>query len=102
MTLMPTFRRVLPVFCLLLLATGCRESATVSVEAGTGPDPVLPKPDKRLIPTVNIAPAVGWSEGLTPVAAQGLAVNAFASGLEHPRWLLVLPNGDVLVAETNA
>ena len=96
------FRRVAPVLCLLLTATGCRESATVSVEAGSGPDPVLPQPDKRLIPTVNIAPAVGWPEGVTPAAAQGLAVNAFASGLDHPRWLLVLPNGDVLVAETNA
>ena len=96
------FRRVAPVLCLLLVATGCRESATVSVEAGSGPDPVLPQPDKRLIPTVNIAPAVGWAQGVTPAAAQGLAVNAFASGLDHPRWLLVLPNGDVLVAETNA
>ena len=96
------YRRVAPVLCLLLTATGCRESATVSVEAGSGPDPVLPQPDKRLIPTVNIAPAVGWPEGVTPAAAQGLAVNAFASGLDHPRWLLVLPNGDVLVAETNA
>ena len=96
------FRRVAPVLCLLLVATGCRESATVSVEAGSGPNPVLPQPDKRLIPTVNIAPAVGWPEGVTPAAAQGLAVNAFASGLDHPRWLLVLPNGDVLVAETNA
>ncbi|MBC7656202.1 MAG: sorbosone dehydrogenase family protein [Frankiaceae bacterium] len=95
-------RRVAPVLCLLLVATGCRESATVSVEAGSGPDPVLPQPDKHLIPTVNIAPAVGWPEGVTPAAAQGLAVNAFASGLGHPRWLLVLPNGDVLVAETNA
>src|SRR5690606_28837157 len=48
------------------------------------------------------APAVGWPEGRTPVAAQGLAVNAFATGLDHPRWLYELPNGDVLVAESNA
>lgn len=69
---------------------------------GYGQNPSLPAPESSLIPTVNIAPAVGWSNGAKPLAAQGLAVNAFASGLDHPRWLYVLPNGDVLVAETNA
>ena len=54
------------------------------------------------MPTVNIAPAKGWPIGATPTAAPGLAVNAYASGLDHPRWLYVLPNGDVLVAESNA
>jgi glucose/arabinose dehydrogenase len=67
-----------------------------------GPDPTLPAPDKRLIPTVLIAPAKGWPEGATPSAAAGLAVAEFATGLDHPRWLYVLPNGDVLVAESNA
>jgi glucose/arabinose dehydrogenase len=70
--------------------------------AGFGPDPVLPEPQHRLIPTVKIAPAVGWKAGATPIAAAGLKVNALAVGLDHPRWLYVLPNGDVLVAETNA
>ncbi len=65
-----------------------------------GPDPELPPPDKSLIPTINIAPAVGWPGGGTPLAAAGTRVVAFADGLEHPRWLYVLPNGDVLVAET--
>lgn len=69
---------------------------------GYGQNPSLPAPESSLIPTVNIAPAVGWSNGAKPLAAQGLAVNTFASGLDHPRWLYVLPNGDVLVAETNA
>lgn len=69
---------------------------------GFGPNPVLPNPETKLIPTVNIAPAMGWPEGAKPVAAQGLVVNAFAHNLEHPRWLYTLPNGDVLVAETNA
>jgi len=55
-----------------------------------------------MLPLVNIAPAEGWAEGAMPTAAEGLAVNAFASGLDHPRWLYVLPNGDVLVAESNA
>ena len=62
---------------------------------------MLPPPHPTLIPTVNIAPAKGWPAGATPIAADGLKVAAFASGLDHPRWLYVLPNGDVLVAETN-
>ncbi|MBB6095907.1 glucose/arabinose dehydrogenase [Povalibacter uvarum] len=70
--------------------------------ASTGPNPQLPEPKASVLPVVKIAPAVGWPEGTTPKAAEGLAVNAFASGLDHPRWLYVLPNGDVLVAETNA
>ncbi|MEX0619887.1 MAG: sorbosone dehydrogenase family protein [Pseudohongiellaceae bacterium] len=83
------------------MLSGCR-SADLTVAQGTGPDPVLPEPDPSLVPVVNVAPAVGWVPGVTPTAAQGLTVNAFASGLDHPRWLYVLPNGDVLVAETNA
>jgi glucose/arabinose dehydrogenase len=81
--------------------SGCGESAKLPVVAGVGPDPVLPTPRTSLIPTVDIAPAKGWPAGATPVAAKGLRVVAFATGLDHPRWLHVLPNGDVLVAETN-
>ncbi|RUU25027.1 sorbosone dehydrogenase family protein [Mesorhizobium sp. M6A.T.Ca.TU.002.02.2.1] len=69
---------------------------------GYGPNPTLPKPRPTLIPTVNIAEAKGWQEGGMPTPARGLTVNTFATGLDHPRWLHVLPNGDVLVAETNA
>ncbi|MER8481961.1 sorbosone dehydrogenase family protein [Mesorhizobium sp. M1322] len=69
---------------------------------GYGPNPTLPKPRPTLIPTVNIAEATGWRKGGMPTPAKGLTVNAFATGLDHPRWLHVLPNGDVLVAETNA
>jgi glucose/arabinose dehydrogenase len=79
----------------------CRDEATLPVEAGTGPDPKLPPPKQRLIPTVELAHAVGWPQGAKPQATAGLAVNAFARDLDHPRWLYVLPNGDVLVAETN-
>ena len=89
----------------IVLAAGlaaCGESSTLQVTDGTGPSPKLPEPNKTLIPTVNIAPAVGWTEGAKPIAAEGLQVQAFAEGLDHPRWLYVLPNGDVLVAETNA
>jgi glucose/arabinose dehydrogenase len=67
-----------------------------------GPNPVIKPVDKHLLPTLQIAPAKGWAAGAKPSAAPGVAVNAFAVGLNHPRWLLVLPNGDVLVAETNA
>ena len=80
----------------------CGETSSLQVSDGTGPSPKLPEPDKTLIPTVNIAPAIGWPEGAKPVAAAGTQVAAFAENLDHPRWLYVLPNGDVLVAETNA
>ena len=81
---------------------GCGNSARLPVEAGTGPQPQLPPPNKSIIPTLNVAPARGWPEGSQPVTAQGTTVTAFATQLEHPRWIYVLPNGDVLVAETNA
>jgi glucose/arabinose dehydrogenase len=68
---------------------------------GIGPNPALPAPQKSWLPTVRIAPAQGWPEGARPAPAAGLAVTAFATGLDHPRWLTVLPNGDVLVAESN-
>ena len=67
-----------------------------------GSQPHLPKPKSSLLPTVNIAPAKGWPEGKMPTTATGLKVQAFAKGLQYPRWLYVLPNGDVLVAETDA
>ena len=81
---------------------GCGDVATLPVSAGTGREPNLPAPQTRLIPTVNIAPATGWPLDATPHAVTGTRVAAFAKGLDHPRWLYVLPNGDVLVAETNA
>ena len=90
------------VIVLSLAATACGSNANLPVSAGTGPEPELPEPRKALIPLVNIARVERWAEGATPVAADGLVVDAFATGLDHPRWLYVLPNGDVLVAETNA
>ncbi len=80
---------------------GCGESAKLDVAQGIGPNPKLPAPVKTLFPTVNIAEATGWPAGSSPQPARGLRVNAFADGLDHPRWMLALPNGDVLVAETN-
>lgn len=87
---------------LLLGLAACGGSAQLPLSEGTGPSPKLPAPDRRLLPVVNIAPAQGWPAGGRPQAAAGLQVQAFADGLDHPRWLQVLPNGDVLVAESNA
>ena len=80
----------------------CGALAGTSSAQGFGPQPVLPAPQSTLLPTVNIAPARGWALGAAPQAAEGTQVQRFAGGLDHPRWLYVLPNGDVLVAETNA
>ena len=79
----------------------CASPPALPDSAGEGATPTLPDPFHRVIPTVHIAPAVGWSGAGAPSPAAGLAVSAFASGLDHPRWLYALPNGDVLVAETN-
>ena len=76
--------------------------ANLPAGADEGPSPILPAPTRTFIPTVNIAPARAWPAGTKPIAASGLMVTAYASGLVHPRWLYVLPNGDVLVAETDA
>ena len=92
---------LLPALLAIAMAS-CRGEAHARPQSQAGQAPALPAPEKRLIPTVNIAPASGWKQGARPTPARGLAVNAFAAGLDHPRWLYVLPNGDVLVAETNA
>ena len=83
-------------------AIGCGATARLPVASGFGPHPALPEPRTSPIPLVKVATAKGWAPGEKPIAAAGTVVNAFASGLEHPRWLYMLPNGDVLVAETNA
>ena len=96
--------RKLATLCAVLAATtACGSPAMLPLEDGIGPNPKLPPPEKALIPLVNVVDARGWLKGGKPyAAATGTTVNAFATGLRHPRWLYVLPNGDVLVAETNA
>ena len=85
-----------------LFLTACGDTADRPVSIGIGSNPELPAPKKTLFPTVNVADASGWPAGKKPTAAAGLTVNEFAAGLEHPRWLHVLPNGDVLVAESDS
>jgi glucose/arabinose dehydrogenase len=87
---------------LVIAVGGCGETAKLQEQASTGPRPLLPEPNQTLIPTVLIATAKGWSNDAKPRPASELSVSRYAANLDHPRWLYVLPNGDVLVAETNA
>lgn len=84
----------------LYLAQG--DTAQLPPGADTGREPVFTGPRSEMIPTVNIAEVKPWTAGEAPVPAKGLAVARFADGLSHPRSMLRLPNGDVLVAETNS
>jgi glucose/arabinose dehydrogenase len=93
--------------CILAGFTACTVGPTdqapvASPHTTVGPNPTLPAPEKKAIPVVQVAEAKGWPPGMKPAAPAGVQVNAFASGLQHPRWLYTLPNGDVLVAETAA
>lgn len=82
---------------------GCNDPQdTKTAEQSYGASPELPAPQSSLIPTINVATATSWPDGAKPKAADGMAVSAFATGLDHPRTVYVLPNGDVLVAESNA
>jgi glucose/arabinose dehydrogenase len=93
----------LPSLALACLAiVGCTRPPVPDTSTSVSADPQLPLPTRSLLPTVAVGPAAGWSANDAPRAAEGLAVHAFARDLDHPRWLYVLPNGDVLVAETNA
>ncbi len=78
------------------------DTAQRPVEAVMGVRPEIGEPRKQRIPTVAVAEAVGWAGDAKPTPAAGLQVGAFAKGLDHPRWLYRLPNGDVLVAESGA
>jgi glucose/arabinose dehydrogenase len=95
-------RTFLLIGALALTLSACNEKADVPIEQGYGPQPTLPAPKSSWIPTINIATAKGWPAGEKPTAAEGFSVAALATALDHPRTLFVLPNGDVLVAETNA
>jgi glucose/arabinose dehydrogenase len=94
-------RPLLPALSTALILAACSSGPAMPPEATYGPNPPITAPMKSLFPTLKIAPAKGWPAGQTPTPAVGLAVAPFASGLNHPRWMHVLPNGDVLVAESN-
>src|SRR6267143_5807030 len=86
----------------LMAVAACGTPARLPVSAQTGVGPVIPRPHEAVIPVITVVTAKGWPDDAMPVAGEGLTVRAFARGLDHPRWLYVLPNGDVLVSETNA
>src|SRR4029079_3318198 len=85
-----------------LMLSACGAAARLAFPDGTGAQPNIPPPHHSVLPTVNVVKARGWPAEAKPIAAGGLTVTPFARGLDHPRWMYVLPNGDVLVAETNA
>jgi len=91
------------VACAALAAlAGCGQSpGQTGNSVGYGATPALPEPRRALIPTVKVSDVVGWPAGQTPKVPAGFRIQPFAKGLDHPRWLLVLPNGDVLVAESS-
>jgi glucose/arabinose dehydrogenase len=91
----------LALFMVFPLAS-CAIGSSSSSDTGFGPSPAIPGPESRLTPLVNIAPVGERPNGFLPTAPPGFAVTQFASGLIHPRWLYTLPNGDVLVAESDA
>jgi glucose/arabinose dehydrogenase len=78
------------------------QRARLDITAGQGLKPTIGAPNTGMVPLVKVAKVIGWTDGAMPTPAAGLKVQPFATGLDHPRWLLALPNGDVLVAETNA
>jgi glucose/arabinose dehydrogenase len=88
---------------LALPLAACNDPKDTATVAQTyGPSPTLPPPEHSWIPTVEIASVNRWPDGAKPTAANGMTVTAFATGLDHPRTVYTLPNGDVLVAESNA
>ena len=97
----PPRMRGLAAIVAALALVACGDTTTLTPEADVGPSPQLAAPAGTLLPTVNIAPAVGWAETAGPSAPPGFKVTAFARGLDHPRMVYTLPNGDVLVVESN-
>lgn len=98
-----TRRRALVAACVVALATvSCAKQPTLDPSAGIGPNPTLPDPRYYFIAPIKASTPAGWSRNESPTPAAGLTVTRFAQGLDHPRWLYVLSNGDVLVAESDS
>ncbi len=102
-------KHILAVLALIVLAgigifvwLGWPDKARLDIAQVQGNRPTISDPRSQMIPTVKVADAVGWPQGAKPKVAAGLQVQPFADKLDHPRWLYRLPNGDVLVAESNS
>jgi len=87
---------------MVLPLAACAVGPSSPRDTGFGASPAIPAPRSRLVPMVNIAPVESRPSGFLPTAPAGFAVTKFADHLAHPRWLYTLPNGDVLVAESDA
>jgi glucose/arabinose dehydrogenase len=87
--------------CIALAAVACDKPEPLPPNAGFGPNPMIPRAYYGLIPPIKLGRPIGWAQDEAPIPAPGLSVTRFAGELNHPRWLYVLPNGDVLVAETD-
>lgn len=106
---MNLFKKILISLVVILVLVGAYVAWSVrgtpaqfALNDTTGPRPKLADPDEQTIPTIKTADPIGWKDGEAPVAAEGLQVTRFADKLDHPRTVFPLPNGDVLVAETNS
>jgi glucose/arabinose dehydrogenase len=95
-------RAAAALLCGSLLALAACSDDTFDTQSQIGPDPKLPEPHQYLFPPMHLASVIGWKEGETPKVPEGLKIEALATGLQHPRSLYVLPNGDVLVVESKS
>ncbi len=94
-------KKISYIFLLVILFSCQTIPSADSPALSLGKDPQLPEPSSSIIPTVNIAKASQWPEGITPKVKDNFRINLYSKELTHPRWLYVLPNGDVLVAQSN-
>jgi glucose/arabinose dehydrogenase len=92
----------LALLCVSTAALTARGEHSFDPMSQVGPNPVLPAPQQYLFPPMHLARVVGWKEGETPTVAPGLKIEPLAQGLEHPRSIYVLPNGDILVVESKS
>ena len=89
-------------FAALALTFAARADEPFDIQSQIGPNPVLPAIQQYFFPPMHLSSVVGWKNGETPTVAAGLKIEALATGLQHPRSLYTLPNGDVLVVESKA
>ena len=102
MTIARTVRTFMLVGVSALTLAACNDDEAFDVQSQIGPHPNLPPQNEYLFPPMHLATVVGWKAGETPKVAPGLKIEALATGLQHPRSIHVLPNGDILVVESKA